>query len=51
MPVLIVLDIDDAKKERIYGLGSTPVVPIDGSDNPVAILINLSALFIKNNEN
>ncbi|MFS8033396.1 putative sulfate adenylyltransferase [Helianthus anomalus] len=39
MSVPIVLDIDNAKKERIYGLGSTSVVPIDGSDNLVAILI------------
>ncbi|KAL9991616.1 hypothetical protein Hdeb2414_s0002g00054501 [Helianthus debilis subsp. tardiflorus] len=51
MSVSIVLDIDDAKKERIYGLGLTSVAPIDGSDNPVAILINLLAPLIKNNEN
>ncbi|MFS7996208.1 putative sulfate adenylyltransferase [Helianthus anomalus] len=41
MSVPIVLDIDDAQKERISGSGSTSVALIDGSDNPVAILNNI----------
>ncbi|KAF5786400.1 putative sulfate adenylyltransferase [Helianthus annuus] len=41
MSLPIVLDIDDAQKERIFDSGSTSVALVDSADNPVAILNNI----------
>ncbi|XP_076958320.1 ATP sulfurylase 1, chloroplastic-like [Bidens hawaiensis] len=41
MSLPIVLDVDDAQKERISGSGATAVALVDGAGNPVAILNNI----------